>query len=256
VREVRRSSGAPEVTLLGWCIGGTLCAMHAALQGQPSPVRNMVLLTTPIDTTGSLYRKWVGPDAFDVDHVTDGWPAVPGVTIDIANKLMKPVTNLWTPYRRLAQQVHDGTVDREGYQAMAKWIADNPAFPGRAFREWVTWVYKENRLVAGRLRLRGRRVDLGRIEQPLLVVTAGADHIAPPSNSAPLLDRTGSADVTHFDRPGGHIGLMAGSRAAREIWPDVVAWLAARSGAAARVTGDGTLRPRPHRSADEAPTGS
>ena len=256
IREVRRSSGCADVTLLGWCIGGTLCTMHAALQGQPSPVRNMVLLTTPIDTSTSLYRKWVGPESFDVEHVTDGWPAVPGVTIDIANKLMKPVTNLWTPYRRLAQQVHDGTVDREGYQAMAKWIADNPAFPARAFREWVTWLYKENRLVAGRLRLRGRRVELARIEQSLLVVTARADHITPPPNSAPLLDRTSSADVTHFDRPGGHIGLMAGSRAAQQIWPDVVAWLAARSGPAPPVADDAGLRAAASRSGDEAPTGT
>jgi polyhydroxyalkanoate synthase len=93
----------------------------------------------------------------------------------------------------------------------------------------VTWLYKENRLVRGRLRLRGRRVDLARIEQPLLVVTARDDHIAPPSNSLPLLDRTGSSDVVHFDRPGGHIGLMAGSKARHEIWPDVAGWLRARS---------------------------
>ena len=38
MREVLRSSGARELTLLGWCIGGTLCAMHAALEGsEPGP---------------------------------------------------------------------------------------------------------------------------------------------------------------------------------------------------------------------------
>jgi polyhydroxyalkanoate synthase len=229
MREVKRASGVDEVTLLGWCIGGTLCTMHAALEGSRSPARNLVLLTTPIDTSESLYGKWVGPDAFDVEHVTDDWDVVPGNTIDIANKLMKPVTNLFTSYRRLAESVYDGTADRDGYQAMAKWIADNPAFPARAFREWVTWLYKENRLVRGRLRLRGRRVDLARIEQPLLVVTARGDHIAPPCNSLPLLDRTSSSDVEHFDRPGGHIGLMAGSKARHQIWPDVAEWLKARS---------------------------
>jgi polyhydroxyalkanoate synthase len=229
MREVRRSSGVDELTLLGWCIGGTLVTMNAALAGAASPARNLVLLTTPIDTNGSLYRKWVGPDGFDVDHVTDRWPAVPGVTIDMANKLMKPVTNLFSSYRRLAESVYDGTADRDAYQAMAKWIADNPAFPARAFREWVTWLYKENRLVRGRLRLRGRCVDLGAIEQSLLVVTARADHIAPPCNSQPLLELTGSRDVEHFDRPGGHIGLMAGSKARGEIWPDIARWLADRS---------------------------
>ena len=68
---------------------------------------------------------------------------------------------------------------------MAKWIADNPPFPSRAYREWITWMYKENRLVAGRVRLRGERVDLTRIEQNLLVVTAerGPHRAARPAPS-------------------------------------------------------------------------
>ena len=45
----------------------------------------------------------------------------------------------------------------------------------------------------------------------------------------PLLDLVSSADVEHFDRPGGHIGLMAGSKAREEIWPDIVEWLDDRS---------------------------
>jgi polyhydroxyalkanoate synthase len=90
-------------------------------------------------------------------------------------------------------------------------------------------MYKENRLVAGTIRLRGERVDLGRIDQNLLVVTAGADHIAPRPGTLPLLDLVASADVTHVDRPGGHIGLMAGSRAKEEIWPDLAEWLGERS---------------------------
>jgi polyhydroxyalkanoate synthase len=112
---------------------------------------------------------------------------------------------------------------------MARWVADNPPFPARAYREWITWMYKENRLVRGRIRLRGRPVDLGRIEQNLLVVTAGADHIAPRPGTLPLLDMVASEDVTHLDRKGGHIGLMAGSKARDEIWPEIAGWLAERS---------------------------
>jgi polyhydroxyalkanoate synthase len=113
---------------------------------------------------------------------------------------------------------------------MAKWIADNPPFPARAFREWVTWVYKENKLARGLLRLRGARVDLRRVEQSLLIVTADADHIVPRANTVPLLDLVQSSDVTHFARPGGHIGLMAGSKARNQIWPELSQWLSERSG--------------------------
>jgi polyhydroxyalkanoate synthase len=229
IRECLRASGQEEVTLVGWCIGGALCTMYAALNPE-APVRNLVLLTTPVDTTGSLYTTWVARDSFDVDAVADALPAIPGAGVDFANKMMKPVTNFWTTYRRLWDQVRAGEAKREAYQTMAKWVADNPPFPSKAYREWITWMYKENRLVAGRLRLRGERVDLTRIEQNLLVVTAGADHIAPRDGTLPLFDLVTSDDVTHLDRPGGHIGLMAGSKAKREIWPELADWLRERSG--------------------------
>jgi polyhydroxyalkanoate synthase len=228
IRETLRASGQEELSLVGWCIGGTLVAMHAAIE-ERSPARNLVLLTTPIDTSGSLYATWVARDSFDADLVAEVLPSIPGAGIDWANKLMKPVTNYWTTYRELWERVLAGDDRSEAYQAMARWVADNPPFPGRAYREWITWMYKENRLVRGMLRLRGRRVDLGRIERNLLVVTAGSDHIAPRPGTMPLLDMVASEDVTHLDRPGGHIGLMAGSKARKEIWPEIAEWLAERS---------------------------
>ena len=228
VRETLRSAGSEELSLIGWCIGGTLCAMYCALHPE-GPVRNAVLLTTPIDPRNSLYTTWVGGEDFDVDLIADSYPAIPGAGIDFANKLMKPVTNFFTTYRRLFQSLLEGRDPRRSYQAMAKWVADNPPFPSRAYREWITWMYRENRLVSGRLRLRGQRVDLRRIDQNLLVVTAGADHIAPPPTTVPLLELVSSGDVTHLDRPGGHIGLMAGSGAKHEIWPELSRWLAERS---------------------------
>jgi polyhydroxyalkanoate synthase len=112
---------------------------------------------------------------------------------------------------------------------MAKWVADNPPFPGRALSDWLRWLYQDDALIGGRVRLRGRRVDLRRVDQNLLVVTARADHIAPPEGTTPVFDLVASEDVTHFDRPGGHIGLIAGSAARKELWPDIAEWLTERS---------------------------
>jgi hypothetical protein len=63
---------------------------------------------------------------------------------------------------------------------------------------------------------------------------------APPADAAPLadaalllpfLDMVTTGDLTYLDRPGGHIGLMAGSKARTQIWPDIAAWMAGRSAA-------------------------
>jgi polyhydroxyalkanoate synthase subunit PhaC len=228
IRETLRASGQPELSLLGWCIGGTLCLLYGGFYPD-NPVRNMALLTTPVDTRGSLYSNWVARDSFDVDYVADAYKAIPGPAIDWANKLMKPVTNYWTTYRRLWEGVLAGEGRRDAYQPMARWVADNPPFPAKAYRDWITWMYKENRLARGRMWLRGRRIDLNQVRQSLLVITAGADHIAPPEGTHPLIGLVGSKDITRLDRPGGHIGLMAGSKAQEEIWPDIAQWLGERS---------------------------
>jgi polyhydroxyalkanoate synthase len=180
----------------------------------------------PIDGRGSTYANWVRQ--LDCERVAEQWRVVPGQAIDFANKLLKPVTNFFTTYRRLAQGVFDGTARAAVYQPMARWVSENPPFPGRAWSEWIRWIYQDDTLVAGRVRLRGRRVDLRRIEQNLLVVTAGADHIAPREGTMPIFDLVASTDVSHFDRRGGHIGLIAGSAAKTQIWPELAAWLAER----------------------------
>jgi polyhydroxyalkanoate synthase len=139
------------------------------------------------------------------------------------------VTNFFTTYRRLWQGIQDGDSRRDAYQPMAKWVADNPNFPGRAWSEWIRMMYRDGAFVSGRVRRRGQRVRLDRVDQNVLVVTAGADHIAPRAGTMPIFDLISSEDVTHIDRPGGHIGLVAGSAARTQIWPEMAAWLRERS---------------------------
>jgi len=233
VRETLRASGAEELSLMGWCIGATLCAMYCGLDRgeERAPVKNLALLTMPIDGRASNYANWVGDENFDIDGVSELWGSVPGSAIDFANKLMKPVTNFWTTYRRLWEGVQDGTARREAYQSMAKWVADNPMFPGRAWSQWIRLMYRDGALVRGTVRLRDKSVDLRRIDQNVLVITAGADHIAPRPGTMPFFDLISSEDVEHFDRPGGHIGLVAGSAARKGLWPAIAEWLAKRSDA-------------------------
>ena len=232
VRETLRAAGADELTLMGWCIGATLCAMYCGLDreaGQRAPVRNLVELTMPIDGRDSTYARWVADEDFDVERVAQLYGSLPGGAIDFANKMLKPVTNFWTTYRRLWDGVQEGTARREAYQTMAKWVADNPPFPGRAWAEWIQLMYRDASLLRGRVRLRDRRVDLGRIDQNVLVITAGADHIAPRPGTMPFFDLISSHDVEHLALPGGHIGLVAGSAARKELWPNIAEWLAERS---------------------------
>ena len=53
---------------------------------------------------------------------------------------------------------------------------------------------------------------------------ASHDTICPPAAACALNDLSGSTDKTILTVPGGHVGAVVGSRAARELYPPMVAW--------------------------------
>jgi len=81
----------------------------------------------------------------------------------------------------------------------------------------------------GELQIRDERVDLKRLRANLLTVIAEGDHITPPCQSEAIVSKIGSRDTEVFRVAGGHIGIMAGSRAHQQTWPHIESWLAARS---------------------------
>ena len=116
IRETLRASGQDELTLMGWCMGATMCAMYCGLPADgragAAAVRNLVLLTMPVDGRTSTFAQWLGGDDFDPERIAGPWRVLPGAAIDFANKLLKPLTNFFTGYRRLAWSVVDGTIRR------------------------------------------------------------------------------------------------------------------------------------------------
>ena len=97
------------------------------------------------------------------------------------------------------------------------------------FRQLIVDLYRNNRLMEGNLMIRGERVDLNRLRANLLTVIAEADHITPPCQTETVMAKVGSTDKTVMRIPGGHIGIMAGSGASKRTWPQIDAWLSARS---------------------------
>ncbi|HEV8494729.1 MAG TPA: alpha/beta fold hydrolase, partial [Candidatus Angelobacter sp.] len=71
VNFLRRRTGAPRVSLLGYCMGGTMSAIFTALH--PESVRNLMLLAAGINfaTCDGLLNLWTQPQYFDVDKFVD-----------------------------------------------------------------------------------------------------------------------------------------------------------------------------------------
>ncbi len=226
-RKVLEVSGARDLSVLGYCMGGPLSASFMATHPE-LPVRNFISMAGPIDFAKvGLFGQWLDKRFFDVDRFVDTLGAVPAEMVKVGFKLIKPTMDLSTNLNLWWNLWNDKYV--EGFNALNKWASEYVAFPGEFFRQWVRDFYQDNKLVRGELVIRGRPVRLENIACPVFVVGAKEDYIAPPACVRALIEAVGSCDKQYVELPGGHISLIAGRGASLHCWPKVSGWLAPRS---------------------------
>jgi polyhydroxyalkanoate synthase len=223
IRAACELTGADELTLLGYCLGGDLSLLCVA-RHPDLPVRNLALMATPVDFThmGAL-SGLLRDGRLDPADVLDRSGNVPPDSVETAFRLIKPtgevaqVANLW---ERLCDEEYV-----EGYRAMNAWVHDHVPFPGAAFAQLVDRLARANALIEGTLELGGERVDLRAIRCPVLNVVAERDHIVPIAAAEPLPALVGSPDARELRLKAGHVGLVAGRSAAKVTLPGIAEWI-------------------------------
>ena len=210
------------VSLLGYCMGGTLAAIFASLY--PQRISALVCLTTPVDfSQGGVLSQWSQRENLDVDRIVDSLGNVPWPLMQASFHMLVP-----TSLAQKALLLYDRLGDDEftdGFVALETWGNDNVDFPGEAYRRYIRELYQENRLLHGTLAVRGRPARLDAIRAPLLNVIAEGDHIVPPP-SARCLEQLVSSDKRQtWELRGGHIGAIVSRRAKAAFWPRLSQWL-------------------------------
>ena len=226
VKKVLRRSHAEELTMLGFCMGGTMTAMYGALF-PTQPVKNLILLTAPIDFTPStmgFYGLMTSEKYLNPDRLVEAFGNVPGELIDTGNRLTRPVANYIGTYVTMWDRIMHGK-SMDSWLAMNKWVNDGVPFAGAAFKQWIRDFYQQNKLVKGEITLRGQRVDLSNITCPVLNIAASKDHICVVPQAEAAMHLISSHDKVFLVFDAGHIGLVAGSDARKNLWPRIRAWL-------------------------------
>lgn len=234
---VRAHSGVRELSLHGWSFGGLFAMSYAAL-GDPH-VRNLVLLGAPCDyhaaaklgATSRRLAKQLGRLSRRTDLGVHRLPPrmmrSPGWANSLMFKLTSPIATL-EGYGDLLRNLHD----REfvaAHATNAAFLDDMTAYPGAVSQDIIQHFWTENCLFEGRLPLRDTKRTLRDVTANLLMVAGTNDVIVPLATTRPLLDLMSSADKRLITAPGGHMGILGGSRAPEHIWAPVADWLADRS---------------------------
>jgi polyhydroxyalkanoate synthase len=223
IRAVLAETGADEVNLMTYCMGGAM-ALHA-LAAQPSlPVRSLVTMATPVNfaNLGPLIDALRSGD-INPDDVLDSTGNLPGSVVRESFKSRKPTGDL-VNYANLLQNLWNDEY-LEGHQAIGRWLHDHIPMPGALFKQVVPMWLQANGFVADSLRLGGRPAPLSNITAPVLGVVATRDDIATEPSTSAITDILPAAAVELMRVDAGHASLFSGRRAAKTVLPGVFDWI-------------------------------
>lgn len=225
---VRERSGQDSINVLGYCMGGTMSAMYAALH--PEKVRNLGLMAAGLcfQNSGGVLELWGDEEYYSPDALTEAFGNAPGEFLDMGFSLMNPVENNVTKYVRLYDNLEDEDFV-ENFARMEKWLGDGVDVAGDTFVEFIEKIYQGNQLYNNELHLNGEHVNVGDIDMPVLQITGEYDHLIPPEASKPFNEIISSDDTEVFEHSTGHIGLSVSGSSHKKLWPDVADWFRERS---------------------------
>lgn len=217
---------AERAHVLGYCLGGTLAAIHAA--ARPDRVATLAALAAPVRFgDDGLLSAWTRTASFDVDALVDATGNVPWQLMQSAFHLLRPTLSLSKAVQLLDRAWTDESLD--GFLALETWGNDNVSFPGECYRRYVEALYRDDALFKGTFALRGAPARLDAIRCPLLAVTFEHDNIVPWRSAAALLDAVSSSDKVHVHLPGGHVGAVVSQKAKATLWPTIARFWSSRA---------------------------
>jgi len=223
-----RETGATEVTLVGYCLGGVLAFLYANAYVD-NPVRNLVLLATPVDFTemGPMVAALV-EGRVDPEDLLDETGNVPADVLYSGFFMMAPTTVVAQNATLLQNLWNDEFV--RGFQAVSQWTRDQVPFPGAAFRQLVDELIRRNVLMEGSWHLGGREIELTATPARVLNVMASHDKVVPRAASAPVGELVGRRDRREeLVVKGGHATFGTGRSAFTHTLPRLSEWIAAHS---------------------------
>jgi polyhydroxyalkanoate synthase len=229
VAKVAHESGMKPF-LIGHSLGGTVAAIFAALA--PEHVRGLVLLGAPLcfqPETSPFRDALVSLVPSDLS-ATDPFP---GSLLSHMSALASPGTFVWSRLMDAALSVTDGYA-MDIHTRVERWALDEVPLPGKLVHQIIEWLYRENRLCRGTLKLGETLVGPACLSVRTLAVVNTADEVAPVGSVKPFIDAMPSGDVRMIEYPGEvgvclqHLGILVGREAHARVWPEIISWLGAR----------------------------
>jgi polyhydroxyalkanoate synthase subunit PhaC len=212
VKRTLRHSKSSEVTIIGYCLGGTLATIYAAVTKEP--IKNLILFVTPLDFSElpltAQWRKTLKEEQKNIEQLIDQYGIIPANFIDRAIKLLTSPFPL-TPYLSLLEHSYDEQYV-EKWRSFHQWAKDHIPFVGATLKPLIFDLALDNKLVKNKFLVNKQRVDLKNIKANLLVVSTTDDELVPEHFTTSIMNLVSSKDKTYKRVRGGHASLAIKGR--------------------------------------------
>lgn len=244
--KVRRHAGCADLSLMGWCMGGLFCLLYQG-QAKDRHIRNIVTVASPIDLesgkgviagVAGIAQALDGPvqlvrnssnlafDAFDPSLLS-----TPPWLTTLVFKLTDPVGSVAT-YWDLVTRLSDREFV-ESHTTTSDYLNNMLFYPGGVLRDMATKVVLDNQMASGRVEFGDTVAELDAIDCNYLGFAGEGDMLVPAEVAARIVDVIAAPDRDFRVVPGGHMGVIIGSKAVDAVWAETAAWLGERSAARA-----------------------
>lgn len=226
VEHVLNNTSTDNLTLQGYCTGGTIATIYATLH--PEKVRNYIATAPVIDgwkdtTVISNLSKHV-----EVDKLVDTVGNMPPEFMYYCFSVLKPFEQGIEKYINFFKNI-DNERFVDNFLRVEKWLSDTPPIPGELFREWIKNIYQKNLLIQNKMVVGDQKIDLRKIRMPIFTQVAVGDHLVSPECSMPLHYAVSSKKKTLRLYPTGHVGMIASSLSQKKVLPELGRWLSKKS---------------------------
>ncbi len=222
---VRNESQTENVSLQGYCTGGTIATIYSALH--PQKIRNLITTAPVIDGWKDTTVVCNMAKHIDVDKLVETIGNMPPEFMYYCFSILKPFEQGLEKYYKFFKNIHDKEFV-DSFLRVEKWLSETPPIPGELFKQWIKDVYQENLLIQNKMYVGSKHVDLKKITMPLFIQIAVGDHLVSPECSIPLHYAVASQDKTLRIYPTGHVGMIASKFSQQQILPELCQWLKER----------------------------
>lgn len=211
------TNGKPPA-LLGYCMGGLLAL--AAAQLRPDMIKGLSLWATPWDFHASGYPA-LPPDLW-ANWLDQAKPygRFPAEWLNLLFFWRDPIGAL-EKWRHLSQLTDSSMIER--FIATENWAQQGVSLSLPVAQDCFLGWFGQNQPQKLGWKILGQTVNPASFTGLTMLVHAQSDRIVPLASSLPLAQMLPQAWT--LSPPLGHVGLMASSRATKQVWEPLALWL-------------------------------